>query len=270
MRAYAIILCLFTLSLCLISRHRKILDFPSNLRSFNTKKTCFDKLATCLIGDSSKAPKVLIVGDSHTGHLANFWDIIGKKEHWSAHINSSASCPFLFNYHFKFKRQKEGFCEKRNKFIASEYKKYKVIILANYWGSPFYARDSLFYQNLISTIGKILADNKIIYLLNAMYKVDNYPLRSYHMQQKFGIHIANMHSKNFAKSKQDATNFKNIVLAKYHSIKWIDLAELLPSDLFYNAKPMLKDPNHLNDYGAEILAKEFIKQNKILIDTSQL
>ncbi|MGX3067468.1 acyltransferase family protein, partial [Ursidibacter arcticus] len=74
-------------------------------------------LPSCKKGDISKDDKILFIGDSHTGHLNNFIDLVGKSEGWSADVISRDSCYFLFDYIPTNKSYKPEKCIEYNNHI---------------------------------------------------------------------------------------------------------------------------------------------------------
>ncbi len=237
-------------------------------RGFNTLE------GDCRRGDLSKAATVLVAGDSHTGHIFKFIDFIGKKEGWCAFVTASASNPFFFDYTFSFPRgQIEGFSEYRNKFLEEECFKYNDIVLADYWGSRYYKKDPKFIPHLRQTIKSLLKANKRVYLINTAYNVQGASLGQKLMYlKKKGYKLPTIlqqkqksYGELYESYKATAMNIKNIITQEFPQVKWIDI-QAYQEKYLEEAEAFMQDNDHLNDYGAELFAKQFIKDGRKLIE----
>lgn len=236
---------------------------------------CFDTLeGDCLMGDQTQRPQVLIAGDSHTGHLSRFWDYVGRREGWNAFVSASRSCPFFFGYDYYDTWQIEGFCALRNAWLRQEYRHYPTIVLASYWGAPQYAADQKFIPALKHTLSELLKHGKSVYVVNSCYQVGASPSRAYYANgrglslplQEYGWHPR---GRLYAQTRGYAERIKNIVQSEFPSVRWVDLEPYLPQDFVHDDLPILGDNRHLNAYGAEVLAKIF-SQNGRLIEPKDL
>lgn len=243
-------------------------DLPHELKGF-TRCEPEDptNLKECIVGDRSKTVSVLVAGDSHTGHLNKLIDKIGKKEGWAAELSMARSCPFLLDYTFEFRGQFEGFGEKRNGYLQKNYKKYSTIILSNYWGSKYYKEDPKFIPALEKTLKTFTEEGLKVIVINSMY-ITKYTQKKHYILEKNGFNFVEprkeIRGEEFYSYQKTAMNIKSIV-DKYPEITWIDLLDYTPSNFVYKGKPMLSDVNHLNDYGAEVIAEEMIKKGVKLI-----
>ncbi|MDO4692208.1 MAG: acyltransferase family protein [Porphyromonadaceae bacterium] len=231
---------------------------------------CFDTLeGDCLMGDQTKAPKVLIAGDSHTGHLSRFWDYVGQREGWSAFVSASKSCPFFFGYDYYDPWQIKDFCAWRNAWLREKYQHYPIIVLANYWGSPEYAADPKFVPALVETLKELLKHGKRVYLVNSCYQVSAPPSRAFYADGR-GLPLPleqcgwRPRGDLYAETRGHAERIKKLVMHQFPSVQWIDLEPYLPSNFIYDDKPILGDNRHLNAYGAEVLAKIFSRKNRLI------
>ncbi len=230
----------------------------------------------CRRGDLSKATTVLVAGDSHTGHIFRFIDIIGKKEGWCAFVTAAASNPFFFDYTFSFPRgQIEGFSEYRNNYLEQEYLKYDDIVLANYWGSRYYKKDEQFIPHLKQTIEKLLKANKRVYLINTLYNVQGATLpQRFQYLRINGYELPNIlrqSNKSYGEFHQPyretAMNIKKIITQAFPQVKWVDI-QVYQEKFLKTSESFMQDTDHLNDYGAELFAREFINDKRKLIETN--
>ncbi|KGO01472.1 acyltransferase family protein [Porphyromonas sp. COT-290 OH3588] len=237
---------------------------------------CFNTLeGDCLMGNLEKEPKVLIAGDSHTAQLSRFWDYMARYEGWSAFVSASISCPFFFEYDNFIEWQGEGVCASRNDFLRQEYKRYPIIILANYWGARDYAANQkVILANLFQTLERLTKERKKVYLVNSSYQVNTPPVREYYAEMKgVALHLnrwdRDPRGSLYEETKRNATVVREFVEKNFPHVTWIDLERYLPKDLKWEGKPMMGDAHHLNAYGAEVLAKIF-SQNGRLIEPKDL
>lgn len=231
---------------------------------------CFNTLeGDCLLGTEGVEPKVLIVGDSHTAQLSRFWDYVGKEEGWSAFVSSSIACPFFIDYDYRVPWQIGETCPERNKFIREHYKDFPIIILANYWGTQDYAVHPEFTSQLRSTLHTLLNAGKKVYLVNSSYQVNTPPVREYYAAMK-GVNM-NLERWNrdprgeiYRITQDNANRIKAIVTKEFPEVEWVDLEHYLPYDLKYEGKPLMGDSHHINGYGADFIAREFVKNRRLL------
>lgn len=245
---------------------------PSEYLRYSRSEMCFDTVeGDCRKGDLSQPTQVLVAGDSHTGHLVKFFDEMGKREGWCAFVSAAASCPFFFDYDFKFRGQQEGFCEYRNNFLSEEYKKFPVIMISVYWGSRYYKGDSTFIPHLDYTVGRLLAEGKKVYLINSHYQRTTTRQRETYLVLRGllkpdpdRMSIEHIQGDVYGPCKSNAEAIREHIKGKYPEAIWVDLTSYVPQTLLYEGMPVLADPNHLNDYGAKIVASEYAKRGRLI------
>lgn len=252
---------------------------PEKYQVYSKAEMNFDNIdpAKTFKGDTTQPAKVLIAGDSHTAHLLRFFEKLGRDEHWSAYVSAAASCPFLLDYTFVTTGQREGFAKERNELLAKEYKKYPVIILSSLWGSPEYMADSTYLRQLDYTLGKMTQEGKKVYFLVSFYARQHARLReSYLVARGFTqpnpnrYTIADLQGEMYAEAKANVEKIEALIREKHPQVKIINLEELLPPTLLEDGMPVLADTHHLNDYGAEVIARRYQAKYGRLIPESDL
>lgn len=217
-------------------------------------------------GDSSIPPKAIVIGDSHAMYLSGFVDKIGKKEGWSAEIDGILNCPFTLEDNNK------GSCGDRNRLFFQEYGKYPIVILVSYLGVN---EDIVAFE---TTIKELLNQGKKVYVVNSSNKSRFHGSRLQALSEKGGImkkvmenKISSLKNNVFHQENIDKTEEIRHLIAQYPQVKWIDLTPYLFNILEeHKYQNILFDDNHFTENGANLLAEEFIKDNKILIDPKDL
>ncbi|MDO4708061.1 MAG: acyltransferase family protein [Porphyromonadaceae bacterium] len=241
------------------------------LTHYSRETICFDRLdGGCTLGDSTQEPRVLVAGDSHTGHLGRFIDLVGKAEGWSAFVTASSSCPALLDYSFSWRGQVQGFCPRRNEYLRAAVAEYPVVILANYWGSLEYHADETFVPHIISTLETLVSLGKEVYLLNTTAQMSSSRLREYYLQRRYGLSLPleawgqQLRDETCQKSKRYAEGIRELVAEQFPMVRWVELSDYLPSDLYHEGRPVMSNSSHLNDYGSAVLATTFLQNSQLL------
>lgn len=228
-----------------------LLKYPNNIcHNVYTKFSCKK-------GDLAKKSSVLFIGDSHTGHLNPFIDIIGKREGWAADVLSSDSCFFLFNYIPSEKAYNKKQCIEYNNHIKNIYHDYDVIVFTNYWGDAGLNMVEDFLINFEETLSKLVFEGKKVYIINSSYDSGVNLVRTYYVRQN-GINIGYRLSDE-QKVKGYLTSLKKIelLIKKYPNIEYINLSSYLPNPLLIENKPIFMDSNHWNVWGSMKMADLF-------------
>ncbi|AMD84987.1 hypothetical protein SAMN05444369_1174 [Capnocytophaga haemolytica] len=239
------------------------LQYPKNI--------CHNTIdRNCTRGDTTVAPKILVIGDSHTGHTNPFVDMVGKKEGWSADVISSDGCPFCFDDVQIIRKEGKArtLCTEYRNNIEQIYRNYDVIIISIYWGWEEYNKEKMIatQERLIDTL---LQQNKKVYLVNTCNLLAPSPLRGWYLKQKGLGDFVTYPSKveSTIKHKDAVVGY---LLKRFSQIHWVDLSGLAPKDGIVEGKPVFVDANHWNYYGAEKLAEKFIASGQRLIDEKDL
>lgn len=217
-------------------------------------------------GDSTARASVLVAGDSHTWHLTAFVDSIGRHEGWRALHSSVSGTPFLFGY-VASRSHHDPEAYKRLEYLSREYHKYDVVVLASAWGNMAYVpTDEDFLPALERTIKQLLAEGKQVIVLNSMYHVPpltraNYSPWVARCLYRFKTQKSGM----YYKYKANANRVK-LLVERYPAARWIDLAEELPDDGLVDGVQIYRDATHINEHGAEFLAKRFLDKGLSIVE----
>lgn len=245
------------------------------------------------IGDTSKPLSVLIVGDSHTLHSRPLLDSIAQHEGWHATISGIKAGGYFYDKNIDsltllnlIKRGvygerglEEQLYLKRNKQLLTEYNNYSTIIVANFWGSRYYHKDPDMLNRIDQMLTTFTNAGKDVVLLNTCYYYNiAFPHAS--LVQK-GLGISERYIKalfdrgdpligpDFEESKRVADSIQRHVEHKFPTVRWVDMAQYIPENLFHDGVSVLSDWAHLSPHGAKYLAGEFIRRKQRLVSSPQ-
>lgn len=225
-------------------------------------------------GDSlQRSAKVLVAGDSHTYSLYNFVDIVGQHEGWKAFVSWQPGCPFLFDYTYE-QPNRDVSKEKniaREQYLRQELSKYTTIVLPCYWESRYYQEDQdRLLPAIERTLQKLVDMEKEVVLVNTLYHTRQDMIRSHNSPkvsaflEKVGLIGSPTRGATYYRNKQMAERVKAVV-ARYSSVRWVDLEPYLPESGIVDGNPIYSDRDHINHFGAGYLAKTFIHSGQRLV-----
>ena len=230
----------------------------------------------CMLGDKNTPPQVLVVGDSHAGHLAPFINMIGAKEKWAATLLSSDSCAEI-GFLNSSQSYSDNHCGEVSAYFAKEYVNYNVIVFDYFY---FGRIRWLFadYQDFINrfkyTIKQLLGKGKKVYVINSSLNVGINVLRLEKLRQRTNINteLTKSYKENslYLKSLECWHKVKEDILKEYPDVKTIDLSIYIPDDLKIDGNYIMVDTDHWNIYGSKKIAEQFIKDGKRLIREEDL
>ncbi len=238
------------------------------------------------IGMQNQTPNVLIVGNSYTIQLRNFFDNVAKAEGWCG-ILSGVSGTFPHNLEKQKAISTEEFqqlyndislsgdwAEKlnnlRSRKIISDLPKFNTIIISlNWWYPETYSK---VLPEVLSTIGFLQKQGKKVILVNSCYTYNTYRVaETYHKVMGKGSLLAQMlpepilRNEEYAKAEQDFAKVKQEIDSYFPQVRWINLLPMLPADLMVDGKSVLCNGTHINIFGANYLANQFIKSGERLL-----
>lgn len=271
--AYYLIPSLLIIGIFVIQKKTEILEYwrygerlqlyklqIKNSESIN--KRCFNKLEnSCIWGDQSKKPNIVLFGDSHSAHYAPYLDEIGKSLHFSFNSLGCSSCIFL-----------ESDIENLELYQIQQYE----IMLPNV-EKAINESDIIIYairsdikniKNITSDlprkIKKLVSRGKTVIIFSqtpTINQVENERfLKSYLLNRAFSSH-------KFLSHKEEINNniIEKIAL-KEGAIFINPLSGLSASSLntwpIYNGLTSYRDETHLNEYVTRQWAQEVLPKQK--------
>ena len=238
------------------------------------------------IGDSLAEDNILIVGNSYTIQLHDFFDKVAKHEGWKATFSGvSAHFP---NFTTKVQsisaqdyarelphvgqkgEEKKELDLLRTRRIAGELNQYNTVIISlNWWHEEFLEKA---LQRVEKNIARFQKEGKQVILVHSCYTYNTYRVaETYHKVMGKGNGLAYvlptpiLQNENYTKALNNFRKVKQTISTHYPQVRWVDLTLFLPSDLMVDGKTVLCNGTHINIYGANYLADRFIESGQHLI-----
>lgn len=210
--------------------------------------------------------KVIILGDSHSSHLEAFLNYVGNKEGWKADIfKDKFECSFIVNEQYQLDPNCQSVWQKDSQ--------YKAIFISAFYdlrmgGQPvprfrpetFIEPD--FKARFKETV-KQLAMQKLVYVFANNSSVSRSPLRDY-LLENYGLekYLTPIHRMGDI----DASNkIIHDLVKDIPNVYWVDAQQYLPKDsVMAEGKYLYGDQDHLTNFGAYYMAKEFSKYQRVM------
>ncbi|EDK14796.1 acyltransferase [Haemophilus influenzae] len=210
--------------------------------------------------------KVIILGDSHSSHLEAFLNYVGNKEGWKADIfKDKFECSFIVNEQYQLDPNCQSVWQKDSQ--------YKAIFISAFYdlrmgGQPvprfrpetFIEPD--FKARFKNTV-KQLAMQKPVYVFANNSSVSRSPLRGY-LLENYGLekYLTPIHRMGDI----DASNkIIHDLIKDIPNVYWVDAQQYLPKDsVMAEGKLLYADQDHLTNFGAYYMAKEFSKYQRVM------
>ncbi len=216
--------------------------------------------------NSTLPAKILTIGDSHADHLAYFLNHVGAQEGWKADIlNIGIDCLALVNKNGEIAPECQSYWDK----IA----KYDVIFISEFYDLrmegqlvPRFEAESFLIPDFEIRFRKMvekLAAVKPVYVFANNSSINRSPIRG-HLLAKYGL------DKYLEPIRRmgdiDASNqIIHDLIKDIPNAHWVDAQQYLPKDsVMAEGKYLYGDQDHLTNFGAYYLGKEFTKHQRLL------
>ena len=210
--------------------------------------------------------KVIILGDSHSSHLEAFLKYVGNKEGWNADIfKDKFECSFIVNDQYQLDPNCQSVWQKDSQ--------YKAIFISAFYdlkmgGQPVPRfRPETFiepdFKARFKVTVKQLAMQKPVYVFANNSSVSRSPLRGY-LLENYGLekYLTPIHRMGDI----DASNkIIHDLVKDIPNVYWVDAQQYLPKDsVMAEGKYLYGDQDHLTNFGAYYMAKEFSKYQRVM------
>ncbi len=237
------------------------------------------------IDDSMAENRVLIIGNSYTIQLHDFFDKVAKHEGWKATFSGVTTHFPNLTPQVKPLTAK-GYAQQlpligqkgdarqlnalRTRRIAGELEQYHTVIISlNWWHEEFLEKA---LKRVEQSIARFQKEGKQIILVHSCYTYNTYRVaETYHKVMGKGNWLSNilpapiLQNKKYAKAVSNYQKVKQTISTRYPQVRWVDLTEFLPADLMVEGKTVLCNGTHINIYGANYLADCFIRSGQQLV-----
>jgi len=251
----------------LITSQSDVSKKDADLTTYGTDVCHGNFTKTCIRGDTSKLPRILMIGDSHAAALNSFIDVVGKREHWSAMVVTASSCSPVFNFDEMalpdFARTP---CSNLKEFVVDHYRDYEAVFIASYWAFQLSMlnepADKNYRSKLDNTIKRITADNIPVYVFSDIPRLPISPSRLVHFD-KLGLVV----SREPSRETIEANNAIRNTILSIPNAHWIDITGALENfsgNSVFKGAPIYLDDQHLNKYGSTALGEAFSTRQHII------
>ncbi len=229
---------------------------------FDEKDKCQEvkKLTTCEFGNEENTIKALVLGDSHTAHLMHYFNDVSKNTKIHFKVLTSPECPAIKSYStegmFKYKEREEA-CAALMKVLDLEIAAADHVFIALRWNMYFdmTPKHSLsvinqgFEKQLFKTAEDLTQQGKQVYFVNKLPEYENNVLQN---NASFLAITNPLHDNGDSSNvilEKIASQYPDVHIVDINSTakKWVDGS--------FNDRPMYRDWNHINHYGASFLAQ---------------
>ena len=233
----------------------------------DSEMICMDSPITdsCYVGDQSSDFKLLVIGDSHAGHLANFMDVVGNKEGFKAHVLASGGCAFPESSATKsLAADSNNTCGLLNEYLVNDYGKYDAVLISQYLSAKIEADEfiqSNYFENFKNIVENI-AKEKDVYLvsdtptLTVPSVLRHMKLEKLGLEQFMQLRTPNDHHRANELLKEMANQNENI--------HFVDIARYTPENGIIDGTPIYFDKDHMNLYGSQKVGELFIEEQSLL------
>ncbi len=225
----------------------------------------------CIFGDSTQAPDVFLLGDSHAGHYQPFLDEVGKAQNFSFSAVSTDGCfPLILDDRTVLENlQADPPCIEQILWASKNIQKYKTIIFAGAWtryvDAKLFKKEirDLYELELSKMIEKMSAQKKKVILFDQISLCPNLD-RFY--GQRFSVKGLFMNETEGRKNvietcgvESDKANLHFKELVEKSGAQFVsalsDFQKQVGPMPFYEDLYLYKDGGHLNLQGSQLLGK---------------
>lgn len=210
------------------------------------------------LGHSTASPHVLILGDSHAGHLGICFDLLGQREGWSGKGYGAIIAPFFFEETLMTSHVDVTLTKARYAAVMQDYPLCDTIVLSAYWGDEEYHRLPNYLPMLDRTLQRLVKDGKTVVMIHSMAHVVTPRVHPYYASEQ-GIALPSFErttyqGAHFQADLQRAEIVRRHVAKRFPTVRWVDWVHFLPNNLLHRGKPILADEAHYNAWGARYIA----------------
>ncbi|MEG0859555.1 MAG: acyltransferase family protein [Pseudomonas sp.] len=221
----------------------------------------------CVLGDSSKTPDLIMIGDSHSAHYTGYMREAAKLRSAPVYNTSLSACiPFPGVSEKYVKSTNVVECGKFNDAAYKEMEKYKTVMVSANWNvyqkkSKDFESD---FENLLSGLSQ--KGKKVIIGLNVpefrgydrLHDIKHIKIGSTSSQNRLDYRLSKY---------SDANNIIIKAAAKYSNVYVFDLTKMIcpngECSPYKQGRPIYYDGGHLSISGSELLGKMSAKSGAI-------
>lgn len=245
------------------------LDDPKIFTNWaESEQICMDSPIndSCYVGDATSPTKILVIGDSHAGHLANFMEVVGEKEKFKAHMLASGGCAFPMAESMVNNPaiSPSNTCALINQYLLEHNDQYDAVVISQYLAPKFESPEFIEsnypqnFQNIVETVAK----NNKVYLISDTHALIVPSILRYWKLQKLGIehYMKNRNPADYNRANEYLKNIAN----NNPNVYFVDINQYIPESGVLDDLPLYFDNDHLNLYGSKRIGEFFIEDQTLL------
>lgn len=246
---------------------RPIQPLPAELSTYGSDVCHGNFDQRCVRGDPTKAPTVLVIGDSHAAALNEFIDEVGRHEEWSARVLTASGCSPVFGYdEMALPAFAQQPCGALKTYVADHYRQYDAVVIASYWAYQLNMRDTKLDPDYLREFATTLRDMSRtvpVYVISDVPRLPIQPFRERHFLSlglKLDRRVSDVSLKGNAIIRS--------LVATIPNTHWVSLKSALGGFQhlsLYEGEPAYFDEQHLNIWGSRALGKLFIRDGGRLL-----
>ncbi|WP_166405840.1 acyltransferase family protein [Pseudomonas sp. AU8050] len=226
---------------------------------------CHGKIiGNCLQGDLMQKPTVLVLGDSHAAQLNEFFNVVGKRNGFSARIITASNCVPIPGFDVeRIPDYSRADCRSQMAALSPYLDSANIIVVAAMW--QWQAPNEKFMHALNEFIKFTTKRNiKVVVLAQVpMFDVNLLRVRRFFA---LGLSADVNQNKDWKKANSDVS----MLVRGNKNVEFLDFSnsQFFSNAPFYNEKLIYMDNHHLNEVGARsygMFAAPYLQ--KILIST---
>lgn len=225
----------------------------------------------CTLGDKKAKTNGILFGDSFAGQYEPFWDIIGKKEHFSINAVATSWCYPTVTKEYTGPVLSSSYdqCLLNRSYLIKNLNNYDFIVLGGAWGKIYNQKKMTGVLDLITLAS---TKNKLIILMPAPKQFDSDIWRAYKKANLFNTSFDFKSVRILDKADDDAIAANKVLkdhAKKLSNVVYIDRDSLfnrngIPADLSKDDIPFTLEGFHISIYGSKEAANLFMDSSQYL------
>ena len=223
----------------------------------------------CKIGEASKPPRGLLVGDSHAGHFEPFWDVLGKQMGTGIEAVTTNWCFPSLGERYTGPATSRAYaqCQFNRKYVEGELDRFDFIVVSADWRN-------LLKQGMIEDtfdfISRAALNGRLVIVMPSPKRFDRAAFTRMQRAAFFGsevdlLSVASSEDLLVIEANRKVREFsmtvKNTIFLSRDQVFQVDG---VPSDLTADNRVYSADGRHISVYGSLAAADQFLRSRDLV------